>query len=52
MWQCLLNLTIVTFKKCDVKMKNFNIMGVHWKIQFSGIEGRGLRKQYIGGELP
>ena len=30
-----------------LRMKNFNIMGVHRKIQFS--EGRFTKKQYIGG---
>ena len=32
-------------------MKNFNIYGVHWKIQFLG--GGGLMKnQYRGGGFP
>ena len=31
-----------------LRMKNFNIMGIHWKIQFLG--GMGVKKnQYIGG---
>ena len=34
------------------RMKNFNIFGVHWKIQLLGV-GRGvLRNQYIGCGLP
>ena len=31
-------------------MKNFNIMEVHWKIQFLG--RGGYEKQYMWGELP
>ena len=39
-----------------LKMKNFNIMGVHWKSQFLGMEGGGggggfAEKQYIGRGL-
>ena len=32
-----------------LRMKNFNIMEVHWKIQF--LEG-SMKNQYIGGEFP
>ena len=37
-------------------MKNFNIMGVHWKIDFLGGGGEGARKKFfffvggVGGE--
>ena len=31
-----------------LKMTNFNILGVHWKIQFLGV---GLRKTNIEGEI-
>ena len=33
-------------------MKNFNIMGVHWKIDFLGGGGEGARKKiffFVGG---
>ena len=32
-----------------LRMKNFNILGVHWKIQFLG--GRGYEKPIQMGEL-
>ena len=42
---------LVTFKIWTVvkKMKNFNIMGVHWKIRF--LEAC-IKNKYVGGELP
>ena len=33
-----------------LRMKNFNILGVHWKIQFLG--GRGYEKPIQMGGLP
>ena len=46
----ILTKNLVTFKrwgKMGLRMKNFNIMGVHWKIQFSRV---GFTKnQYIEG---
>ena len=33
-----------------LRMKNFNIFGVHWKIRLLG--GMVLKNQYIGGGLP
>ena len=41
---------LVTFKRWDeiIRMKNFNIMGVHWKILFLG----GFTKRTYRGELP
>ena len=32
-----------------LRMKNFNIMGVHWKIQF--LEA-SMKNKCVGGELP
>ena len=32
-----------------LRMKNFNILGVHWKIWFLG---GCMKNQYIGGEMP
>ena len=45
-WEVLTK-NFVTFKRWDgLRMKNFNIMGVRWKIRFL----RGFtKKQYIGG---
>ena len=41
---------LVTLKKgMGLRMENFDIMGVHWKIQF--LEGC-MKNQYIGSELP
>ena len=39
----------------DLRLKSFNIMGVHKKIQFlvgGGGEGGFMKNQYIGGKLP
>ena len=40
----------------ELRMKNFNIMGVHWKIQFlwggGGGGGGGYKKPIYRGDLP
>ena len=47
-WE-ILTKNLVTLKRWNgLRIKNFNIVGVHWKIWFLG-EGRGSQKQYIGG---
>ena len=34
----------------ELRMKNFNVFGVHWKIRFLGGGGGGVTKnQYRGG---
>ena len=33
-----------------LRMKNFNILGLHWKIRFLG--GGGTKNQYYDGGLP
>ena len=35
-----------------LRMKNFNILGVHWKIQLLGGGGGGSGKTNIEGRLP
>ena len=48
-WE-ILTKNLVTFKRWDgVKMKNLNIIRVHWKTRFLG-GGLLTRKQYIGGK--
>ena len=42
---------LVTFKrKMVLRMKNFNILGVHWKIRLLG--GGGIHKKLIERGLP
>ena len=36
----------------DLRLKSFNIMGVHKKIQFLVGGGGFMKNQYIGGKLP
>ena len=36
----------------DLRLKSFNIMGVHKKIQFLVAGGGFMKNQYIGGKLP
>ena len=36
----------------ELRMKNFNVFGVHWKIRFLGGGGGGSRKTNIEGGLP
>ena len=46
-WEMLTE-NLVAIKRWDgVRMKNFNITGVHWKTQF--LRGRGSRETSIGG---
>ena len=46
-WE-ILKKNLVTFKIWDgLKMKNFNIMGVHWKIRF--LDGGFMKPIYMGG---
>ena len=46
----ILTKNLVTFKRWDgVKMKNLNIIRVHWKTRFLG-GGVFTKKQYIGGK--
>ena len=33
----------------ELRMNNFNIMGVHWKNRYLG---GCMKNQYIGGEMP
>ena len=35
-----------------LRMKNFNILGAHWKIRISIGEGEFIKNQYKGGGLP
>ena len=47
----MLTKNLVTFKKwAGLRNKNFNIMGVHWKIQF--LVGWFTKNQYVKGGLP